>query len=475
MRRLALVVVGALLAPACASPDGEITADRDALSRTVADRVGAEFDGPAASNDAAAEASIAASIAALLEQPLTEASAVKIALVRNPRVRAAYEELGVKSSELVQAGLFSNPVFDAQARFFDAGTEVELGLAASFLDLFFVPVEKRVAAAERDAVKAELARRLVALTFDVRRSFVRVRHAQELVAIARHTADAAERAHQLRVMLHQAGNATDLDLARDTMAWTAALLAADSARADYEAAREPLMLGLGSSSATLRWRLADEVSRAHADAPVDAESIAIERSLDHLASRARVEALDAGVTLASWNGLFSSGSAGVVAKREPDGAWGVGPALSLALPLFDQGQARTAIAEALRRRELALQQQLELELRAAARVFALRLDEATRRLARFDAEYLPARENYVTATLQNYNAMQIGAFDVIDAQRMLDGARQERVLAARDAALARLDLDELLAGSLDPARFDAATASRGVRNASELESTGGHR
>lgn len=474
MRRLALVVIGALLAPACASPDGEIAADRDELSRTVAERVGAEFDGPTATDDEDAEASIAAGIAALLEQPLTEASAVKIALVSNPRVRAAYEELGVKSAELVQAGLFSNPVFDAQARFFDAGTEVELGLAASFLDLFFVPIERRVAAAERDAAKAELARRLVALTFDVRRSFVRVRHAQELVAIARHTADAAERAHQLRVMLHQAGNATDLELARDTMAWTSALFDVDAARADYDAAREPLLLGLGLTDATLRWSLAESAPQARDAVPANVESIAIERSLDHLASRARVAALEAGVTLASWNGLFSSGSAGVVAKREPDGAWGVGPALSLALPLFDQGQARTAIAEALRRRELALQSQLELELRSAARVFALRFDEAMRRLERFDAEYLPARESFVTATLQNYNAMQIGAFDVIAAQRMLDGARQERVLAARDAALARLDLDELLAGSLDLARFDAATASRGMRDSRELEATGGH-
>lgn len=466
MRRVVLALVSSL-AVSCASPDAEIAADRDDLARTIADRVGgASFD---------AGADVDAAIAELLGKPLTESDAVKIALIRNPRVRAAYEELGVKSAELVQAGLFTNPVFDAQARFFDEGTELELGLAASFLDLFFIPIERRVASAERDAVKAELARRMVALTYDVRRDFVRVRHAQDLVAIARHTAEGAERAHTLRSMLHAAGNATDVELARDAMTWSAAELAADAARADFEAARESLQLGMGVASTAERWTLAPADAQAPGDAPANAEALAQERSLDHAASAHRVAALDAGIELASWTGLFSSGSAGAVAKREPDGAWGVGPALSLALPLFDQGQARTAIATALREREVALQRQLELEIGAAARVFALRLDEAARRLARFDADYVPARERFVAATLQNYNAMQIGAFDVITAQRALDDARHERAIAAADAALARLDLDELLAGSLDPARFDAAVAKRGSERAGDMESTGEHR
>jgi cobalt-zinc-cadmium efflux system outer membrane protein len=458
-----------LVCMSCASPEAEIASDREDLTRMVAERVGAESD---AIGDEARD--VEASIAALLEQPLTEANAVKIALLKNPRVRAAYEELGVKSAELVQAGLFRNPVFDGQARFFDGGTEVELGLAASFLELFFLPLERRVAAAERDAAKAELARRLVALTFDVRRSFVRVRHAQDLVAIARHAADGAERAHALRATLHAAGNATDLELARDAMTWSSAENAAAAARADFEAAREPLHLGLGIAGAP-RWTLAEPLPQESAEIGPDVEELAVRHSLDRIASTARVAALDAGVTRASWNGWFSGGSAGLSAKHEPDGAWGIGPTLAIALPLFDQGQARTAIAEALRRREQALQAQLDLEVRAAARAFALRCDDALARLQRIDSASVPARERLVTATLQNYNAMQIGAFDVIAAQRALDDAKRERVWVAQEVALARLDLAELLAGSLDPARFEAAVATRAsARNADDM-GTGVHR
>src|SRR5262249_38269938 len=103
---------------------------------------------------------------AILARPLSDESAVKVALLENPAVRESYENLGIARAELIQAGLLSNPVFRANAKFFTSGTEVELGLAQSFLDVFFVPMRRCVAAADQEAAEAAVERDLVRLVYD---------------------------------------------------------------------------------------------------------------------------------------------------------------------------------------------------------------------------------------------------------------------------------------------------------------------
>jgi len=51
---------------------------------------------------------------------------------------------------LVQAGLLQNPVFDGAGRFPVRGGPLALDLSAAvhFLDIFYVPLRKRVAAAD---------------------------------------------------------------------------------------------------------------------------------------------------------------------------------------------------------------------------------------------------------------------------------------------------------------------------------------
>jgi outer membrane protein TolC len=55
--------------------------------------------------------------------------------------------------------------------------------------------------------------------------------------------------------------------------------------------------------------------------------------------------------------------------------------------------------------------------------------------------------------VQHYNAMQVGAFNVLDARIAQLHDEREQVTLRRDAVFARLDFERLLAGGLPAAAF----------------------
>ena len=89
-------------------------------------------------------------LGSLLKNKLTVDDAVQIALLNNRELQAVYSDLGVAQADLVQAGLLSNPIFDAAIKWPTSGggrPELELGAVMNFLDFFYLPLRKRVAAA----------------------------------------------------------------------------------------------------------------------------------------------------------------------------------------------------------------------------------------------------------------------------------------------------------------------------------------
>ena len=86
------------------------------------------------------------------------------------------------------------------------------------------------------------------------------------------------------------------------------------------------------------------------------------------------------------------------------------------------------------------------------------------------AEELPKSKRLVRETLRNYNAMQIGAFGVFVARQQEIESMQGYVETLRAAWTARIDLEELLAGSFresrveaEPSTLRAASRSNGMK------------
>ena len=75
----------------------------------------------------------------------------------------------------------------------------------------------------------------------------------------------------------------------------------------------------------------------------------------------------------------------------------------------------------------------------------VRLDQRARYL---QLELLPAQDKLLHEIIQNYNAMQIGAFEVLVQKQQQLAAAREHMTTLRDTWLTRIDLEELLAGSV---------------------------
>jgi cobalt-zinc-cadmium efflux system outer membrane protein len=451
--------LAALAVAGCAGVDPYPDAATAEVGRELHDRVGYDPRGRTGTED---DGTISADVRMLLQRELTEENAVRIALLNQREVRAAYESLGIARAELVSAGLLTNPVFAASARFFSGGTELDLGLSGSFLDLFFVPLRKRAAAAELAAAQSGLVRDLVRLAYDVRRAFVRVRAAQELIAMRAHVLRAAEASHELMARLQQAGNVTDLALTSEEVAVTRARIDLAAAESALVEAREPLNVLLGLWGEATDWRIGGRVPDDVA-LGLDLERVesrAIAASLELRENRAHVDAAAQRAGLASWEPVLPEGSLGVGAAKEHDSSsWGLGPSVGIGLPLFDPGRARSAAARARVRQGLLRHTTLAIEVRAAARTLRERALSLGERVAYIRGVHLPVRHRLVRQTLQYYNAMQVGAFDVLLAKQQEIEAGRELLETLREAWLARLDLEELLAGSFNRTRIAAGSAA----------------
>lgn len=455
-RRGAVGLAFAVTFAACRTNDPNDTA---MLRDDLAQRTGVAL--PDDTND------VDAAVAALLQQPLTEAAAVRVMLLHNHRVRAMCERLAIARSDLVQAGLLRNPVFDGDARFlFDGGTEIELGLAQPFVDLFWRPLRERLAEHEFAAARVLVTDALVQLVFDVRRAFVDVRTTMAVTARRRDALETAEAAHQLAVELHAAGNLTDQALALERAGETRARLdLADAELAEFEA-REALTTRLGAYGNETEWTLAsaDEAPLP----PIDldhVESRAIAASLDLAAARAGIDAAATAAGLESWRGYLPSASFGASAIREPDGDWGLGPRVNFEIPLFDTGATARTRADATLRSRLHDHTQLAVEIRSKARTLRERVARLTERDRFFRELHLPQRATVVRTTLQHYNAMQIGVHDVLRVRRQELVDQVEHAAVMHDLLHARFDLQQLLAGSMPT----PSAATTGVRPASAVD------
>lgn len=457
--------------PACVSVGRDTAAAADRTASGASTRLAVDIRAPADGDD---DGTLAPGVRELLAAGLDEDAAVKIALLNNRTVRAAFAQLGVASAELDQARLLANPVFSASAKFFDSGTEFELGLTQSFLDVFRAPLRRRIAEAELEVASLRVERELVDLVFDVRRALLDVRASQQLVRSRQAELAAAEASRALTLDLHAAGNVTELELARDDELLSAARLALTDAEADAAEMREPLDVLLGLSGDALAWEVRGDLPadvRTEVDlASLEARAQGASFDLALLSARARAAARRAG--LAQWETTFPLERAGLVAQKDADSSeWALGPTVELVVPLFDTGAARELIGAAELRGLVAEHHAAVVETRSAARRLGARYVRLAVRGEYLRDVHLPIHDQLVRATLRNFNAMQVGAFDVLATRRRELAAERDHVVTLRETWRARFDLEQLLAGSL--VRERVAMAPRfGAAGESDAERRG---
>jgi outer membrane protein TolC len=411
--------LAALLALAGCAPSGA------ALRRPVDADLARRLDDPELrlGGDADPEAA-AAAIARRLERPLDRATAVRIALASNERLRAALAQVGVAGAGLA-LGLGATEAQIA-ARF--GGRYVDLDLEVMQDLRTLLTAAPRRAAGRLDVAAAQAAATAAALRLAARveMAFHDLLAAQQELELRRTTFDAADAAAALRERMHAAGNTSALALALDRDAREQARVDLARAEAAVEIRREALNALLGLTGTQTRWTAEDRLPELPVAPPAldDLERRAVAASVDLAADRDRASAAANRATDERLRTLLPHLAAGVSVERH-DGAVRAGPAVSVGLPLFDWNSGGRARARAEQRRaehELAAE---AVELRAAARAARVGALAAYQEARHLREVVLPLRQQIVDEIVKHYNAMDADPFALIAARRELaDGGRQ---------------------------------------------------
>jgi cobalt-zinc-cadmium efflux system outer membrane protein len=387
----------------------------------------------------------------LLRGKLTVSQAVQIALLNNREIQASYSDLGVAQADLVQAGLFKNPMFDAAVTFPISGGPPDLELTAvmNFLDIFYIPLRKRVAAARLEETKLRLTGAVLDFAGRVRRDFYVHQANEQLLELRQTIVQALSASLEVARRLHEAGNISDLDFARERALLERGKLALRSAESTVSQSREQLNLSMGLWGEDTNWG----IERRLPDIPAQAaeteglERQAIEKSIDLGSTRQRIVAMGEQLGLARSTALVLDWSVGTRGERQ-EGSWSVGPFFEFPIPLFDQGQGRTGRAAADLRRTQQEYYALAVRVRSAARIIRDRLVAARDRALYSRDILLPLQERILNEVQLQYNAMQLGVFDLLRAREQQIEAGVAYVEALRDHALAASDFIQLLNGRL---------------------------
>lgn len=415
-----------------------------------------------------------AQVRELIANGLDEDDAVRLALGHQRRTRAALAKLGIGSGELAAATLLSNPVLHGQLLFLDGGTEIDLGISQSLVRTLLMPSQKARSAAELRALEAAVASEILSAVLDARRAHVRASHAWRDLELRRAAEAGALGSQELMQDLVQAGNATPARAAANAVELARRSQDRMESERRWIEAREELNRACGLAGELAQWDLRPEaLVRSLGGRIVDPgllegldlsqlESRTLTASLALAESRARAEAQARAAGLSEWAARLQDAELGLAAKREAnDSSWGLGPSFRIPLPLLDTGDAQTHAARARLQVLLEEHEALLVELLSRTREWSERL-QASVALERHAREVLlPAERTLLEETLRNFNAMQIGAFDVLRVRAGEIEAERIHLTAYTDARLARLEVEALLQGHLArPSTLNAGSQPR---------------
>jgi len=441
--RNAVCIVAAVALGACASLNpGPVFED---LAQTVRARTGKQVRWIRGTVE---DAEAAAAVESRLRRPLTADTAVQVALLNNRDLQQTYEELGIAQADLVEAGLLRNPLLTFERRW--PGLAMEADVAKMFIDILLLPLRKRVAAALFETAKMNVGHEILDVAADVRAAFYQHQGDQQLLEMRRSVAEAMKLSAETALRMNEAGNISNLDLANQQAQHVEAKL--DLARVQTAAvqSREKLSKLMGVWGPQTMWMVTAHLPNLP-DREVSAsglESRAVAQRLDLASARAQFVTQARSLGFARVEAMLEGAEITAHFEREVEGDASVGPSFSIPLPIFNQGQPAVARARARLRqsqqRYLGLAANIRSDVRAARdRMLLLRSQ-----VEYYKSAVLPIRNRVVIESQLQYNAMQIGPIQLLQAKQEEVRTGADYIETLRDYWIARAELSKAVGGNL---------------------------
>ncbi|MBS3953138.1 MAG: TolC family protein [Methylomicrobium sp.] len=378
-----------------------------------------------------------------------------LALTQNPELTAFSWESRAQEAAALQAKLFPNPTFGANAQNF--GNKSIQGFDGDVVTLELSQLielgGKRVARMEAAALTKQLAdwdyetKRADVLT-QVAQAFIEVLTAQQRLALTQQTQELANQTTVTTSARVQAGKVSPVEETKAKIARASVRIELMRARKELEAARKRLAAGWGSTAPRF------------AAVTGNLESFQAPPSLEALQQR-----LSNNPDLERWATEITQRQALIAlekSKAVPDVTATVGASkylmpndyalvvgFSVPLPVFNRNQG--GIQEAEHRLTKA-----EEELRSAEVRIATALNTAYQKLEAAHAEVvalrqdiLPGAQSAYDAAREGYRFGKFGFLDVLDAQRTLFGAKNQYLLALADYHKSMVEVERLVGSGMN--------------------------
>lgn len=469
--RINLVLPAAAFALLAACAPRLATRDLEAVNDILLERGAPGVDAPSGED----WDQLADGVTELLAAPLTLDSAAEIAL-RNQRelVGQLYELAAARYSQRADAAL-PNPSVHWERIAEEGGAHTEIHAGIDVMGLMLAPARLVAGSGDVRAAQAATAATALRVQYSAQAALIGAALAQARLDDARLGLELARASEDTARALYEVGNLADFALLEEELALAQAGLAVVEAEEAAFASREQLNVALGLWGESGDWT----IEPASVLAPIAArddeelqqlEAAAIEASLALLQMREHFEAAARRLRVETASSLIPALDVGVSVEGSA-GDMGVGPSLGWSIPLLSQGISlrRSVLArlDAARAHYVST----AVATRSGARVAAFGLRTAQARVAAACDGVAPLRNELLHEGVRRYNAMELGAFDLLRLRAEEVGALGACTEARAAHALAELRVGALSAGILLDAELPIGATMPSSR---ESRGNGGH-
>lgn len=390
-------------------------------------------------------------VAPLTAQTLDLPAVLERAAQNSPDLRAAYAQVKVAEAAIKDAKLMENPQFQAEIKWPNdsAPAAQEYSLSYNIIDLFNRGGRVRTAELHREVALQRTLARAVEIEAAIKAAFYTVQgHAQALEE-QKVLLQVAELQAELAGRQREAGNIPELALAQ----YQAMLLQARTQVYDRQMelfeSRQDLARLMGEADRAEQIMIASRLP----DLPKPEEQTAPDLLAEAISARPdlaeigyEVEALKAERGQQSLL-TFDGTSLGYVYERETSLETLQGVTLSMPLPIFDRRQGEKARLEAEIEKGQAERDALSQQVTTEVKTLLVKMANARLRVEQLE-QLVPLRQRILELSRQQYNAMLVGTYQLLDTR----GDRSAAVLTLADAKAdywrARTELERALGRSI---------------------------
>ncbi|MHB0769579.1 TolC family protein [Bradyrhizobium sp. 5.13L] len=446
-----LLVLASLGLSGCAAftPDGGMTAVSELTSQAINKDV-------AFVRTAEGAATVDARVRQLSSRTLNADSAVQIALLNNRGLQAAYNELALAETDLVEQSLPPNPVFAVSRITGNGASEIERQVVGDILALATLPFRSEIARDRFRGAQLRAALATLRLAADVRRAYVRAVGGNEMVALLTDAKATAESTAQLAVKLGETGSLNKLDQAREQVFYAETTADLATARQIATSARERLARLMGLWDDGLDFRLPNALPplprRPLALPGIEADAVA--HRIDLQIARLELAALAKALNLTEATRFVTLLDLAGISRRTQDPEGGPfrerGFDVQFQIPIFDGGEVR--VRQAAETYNFAFNRLTERavnvrsEARDAYRVYRSTYDIASH----YQREIIPLRKIITEEMQLRFSSMQVDIFALLTEARQRLASLRGAIDARQRFFLAQADLQTAVNGGGAP-------------------------